>query len=106
MPWVEEAILGDFYFAGDNREEAPKIADSTRPFDIADPDAVFWRTITEMETTDEKRAGLNLYLDVFPTGQFAGEAQGSTDAYGFWPDAARPLLRVRRRIGAWGGRIH
>ena len=75
VPWVEEAILGDFYFAGDNREEAPKIADSTRPFDIADPDAVFWRTITEMETTDEKRAGLNLYLDVFPTGQFAGEAQ-------------------------------
>ncbi len=75
VPWVEEAILGDFYFAEDNREEAPLVAGAARPFDIADPDAVFWRTITEMETADEKRAGLNLYLDVFPAGRYAGDAQ-------------------------------
>ena len=74
VPWVEESILGDFYFAEGHRETAPQVAPAARPFDIADPDAVFWRTIIEMQTKDEKRAGLNLYLSVFPTGEFADEA--------------------------------
>ena len=80
VPWVEEAILGDFYFAEGHREAAPQVASAARAFDIPDPDAVFWRTITEMQTEDERRAGLNLYLDVFADGRFADEAHAQLAA--------------------------
>jgi hypothetical protein len=74
VPWIEEAIIGDFYFVPGERVAAPLDADAPRPFDIADSDTVFWRTIEEMTTEQQRRAGLNLYLQVFPEGQFAGEA--------------------------------
>ena len=74
VPWIEEAIIGDFYFAPGERIAAPVDADAPRPFDIADSDTVFWRTIEEMTNEQQRRAGLNLYLQVFPAGQFAGEA--------------------------------
>ncbi|MGI9435923.1 MAG: caspase family protein, partial [Geminicoccaceae bacterium] len=94
VPWVEEAILGDFYFAEGNREEAPLVAGGARPFDIADADSVFWRTITEMQTADEKRAGLNLYLDVFPGGQFVSEAQTELAALDTGQTLAGPSLTL------------
>ena len=75
VPWVEEAILGDFYFVEGTREVAPQVSGAARPFDIANADAVFWRTVTEMKTEEERRAGLNLYKDVFPSGQYISEAQ-------------------------------
>ncbi|MGI9450753.1 MAG: caspase family protein [Geminicoccaceae bacterium] len=75
VPWIEEAIIGDFYFVPGQRVAAPLDADTPRPFDIADSDTVFWRTIEEMTTEQQRRAGLNLYLQVFPEGQFAGEAR-------------------------------
>ncbi|MGI9492782.1 MAG: caspase family protein [Geminicoccaceae bacterium] len=74
VPWIEEAIIGDFYFVPGERVVAPVVADAPRRFDIADSDTVFWRTIEEMTTEQQRRAGLNLYLQVFPAGQFSDEA--------------------------------
>jgi TPR repeat protein len=74
VPWIEEAIIGDFYFVPGDRVAAPVASGGPRPFDIADADSVFWRTIEEMSTEQQRRAGLNLYLQVFPEGKFAGEA--------------------------------
>ncbi len=75
VPWIEEAIIGDFYFVPGERVAAPLQPGGPRPFDIADSDTVFWRTIEEMTTEQQRRAGLNLYLQVFAEGQFAGEAR-------------------------------
>ncbi len=75
VPWIEEAIIGDFYFVPGERVAAPLQPGTPRPFDIADSDTVFWRTIEEMTTEQQRRAGLNLYLQVFPDGQFSGEAR-------------------------------
>ena len=74
VPWIEEAIIGDFYFVPGDRVAAPVASGGPRPFDIADADSVFWRTIEEMSTEQQRRAGLNLYLQVFPEGKFKGEA--------------------------------
>lgn len=75
VPWIEEAIIGDFYFVPGERVAAPLQPGTPRPFDIADSDTVFWRTIEEMTTEQQRRAGLNLYLQVFGNGQFAAEAR-------------------------------
>jgi len=74
VPWIEEAIIGDFYFVPGERMAAPIASGGPRPFDIADADSVFWRTIEEMTTEQQRRAGLNLYLQVFPEGKYTNEA--------------------------------
>ena len=74
VPWIEEAIIGDFYFVDGDRVAAPVASGGPRPFDIADADSVFWRTIEEMTTEQQRRAGLSLYLQVFPVGKFVDEA--------------------------------
>jgi TPR repeat protein/peptidoglycan hydrolase-like protein with peptidoglycan-binding domain len=88
VPWVEEAVLGDFFFAPGEREAAPVVASATRPFDIPDADAIFWRTVEEMSTEAQRRAGLNLYLQVFPEGEFQSLARQQLVAF----EADRPVV--------------
>lgn len=74
VPWVEEAVVGEFYFNPVARKEVVA-EEQLRPFDVADSDAIFWRTIETLDKGEQRRAALELYTNVFPTGDFVEEAQ-------------------------------
>jgi TPR repeat protein len=63
VPWVEEAVLGEFYLNG--AEIGPS----------ADPEELFWQSVQGIESPRERLTALQRYMLVFPEGAYADEAQ-------------------------------
>ena len=69
IPWVEEAVLGEFYFS-----ETGKIGAGSKGAD--EDEVVFWRSIWKSSNPDDYKA----YLAKFPDGAFASLANNRLTA--------------------------
>ncbi len=65
VPWVEEAVLGEFYFSEPAAADGEQLAGK-----LADDDLIFWRSIWRSTKADDYKA----YLGQFPEGTFAALA--------------------------------
>lgn len=77
VPWVEEALLGEFYF-----RDAPADAD--------DPETVFWQSIADSADP----ADFSAYLDQYPGGRFAALAHNRLRALRTPSPASAPQAPV------------
>ena len=65
VPWVEEAVLGEFYFT------EPRFGDGERPIaGSGEHDLIFWRSVWRSTDASDYEA----YLEQFPDGAFAALA--------------------------------
>ncbi len=65
VPWVEEAVLGEFFFSEPEPAGANQLAGA-----LANDDLIFWRSIWRSKETGDYEA----YLKQFPEGTFASLA--------------------------------
>jgi len=65
VPWVEEAVIGEFYLNGD----------STPAADSQSPETLFWHSIQNIGDPAERLAALQRYLVVFPSGDHIEDAK-------------------------------
>lgn len=66
VPWVEEAVLGEFYLNGESGGEVES---------AQTPESLFWRSVQTIEDPEERLAALQRYLVVFPEGDFIEDAR-------------------------------
>jgi uncharacterized caspase-like protein len=90
VPWVNEALIGEFYFNPQRPAEpepvetarpaatpAPRPAvETARPATGSDHEALFWRSIHESDRPED----FEEYLKQFPAGTFAGLARSRMEA--------------------------
>ncbi len=65
VPWVEEAVLGEFYLNGDS---------SRQESGAQGPENLFWQSVQTIEDPNERLAALQRYLVVFPEGEYVEDA--------------------------------
>ncbi len=66
VPWVEEAVMGEFYLNGKASQQAT--ADQS-------PEGLFWKSVQTIEDPAERLAALQRYLVVFPEGDNVEDAR-------------------------------
>ena len=66
VPWVEEAVLGEFYLNGKG---------SAQPQTAQTPEGLFWQSVQTIEEPSERLAALQRYLVVFPEGDYVDDAR-------------------------------
>ena len=65
VPWVEEAVIGEFYLNG-----ASEPAENS-----LDPETLFWRSVQDIDEPTDRLAALQRYLVVFPNGSYVEDAK-------------------------------
>jgi TPR repeat protein len=65
VPWVEEAVIGEFYLNGSSRPTA----------DNLNPETLFWQSVQDIDDPSERLAALQRYLVVFPSGNHIEDAK-------------------------------
>lgn len=66
VPWVEEAVIGEFYLNGDR---APEAKTAQKPEDL------FWDSVQTIDDPAQRLAALQRYLVVFPEGDYVEDAR-------------------------------
>lgn len=66
VPWVEEAVIGEFYL----NQRAPETAAGS-----SDPEGVFWDHVQTIDNAAERLVALQRYMLVFPEGERIEEAR-------------------------------
>jgi len=66
VPWVEEAVLGEFYLNGESGGQTET---------VQSPEGLFWQSVQNIEDPDERLAALQRYLVVFPEGDYVEDAR-------------------------------
>ncbi|MGI9450752.1 MAG: caspase family protein [Geminicoccaceae bacterium] len=66
VPWVEEAVLGEFYLNGESGAETET---------VQTPEGLFWQSVQNIEQPSERLAALQRYLVVFPEGAYVEDAR-------------------------------
>lgn len=65
VPWVEEAVIGEFYLNG---RTGPQTTEAQSP------EGLFWQSVQTIEDPAERLAALQRYLVVFPEGNYIEDA--------------------------------
>ncbi len=66
VPWVEEAVLGEFYLNGESGGQTET---------VLSPEGLFWQSVQNIEQPSERLAAIQRYLVVFPEGDFVEDAR-------------------------------
>jgi TPR repeat protein len=66
VPWVEEAVMGEFYLNG---------ASAPEPQTAQKPEDLFWTSVQTIDDPAQRLAALQRYLVVFPEGDYVEDAR-------------------------------
>jgi uncharacterized caspase-like protein len=75
VPWVEESILGEFYFNPGSGGQAPQTVAAPGAAGAPSAEVVFWESIRDSDDPADFQA----YLGRYPTGTFAALARNRLD---------------------------
>lgn len=64
VPWVEEAVIGEFYLNGDSQPATGSLS----------PETLFWQSVQDIDNAADRLAALQRYLVVFPEGNHVDDA--------------------------------